>query len=111
MNTKATEEKSVCNFGVLAGPSRDFLFDACKYACSGFGPKIDFSAENIIDDDIRARVRIIVDCLLMIEHEDGSGEKFLLRGYCRIGTNPAEESKRFEGFYDSRRRRGHLKVF
>ena len=110
MNTKRK------NFNIVDGPNRDMLFDACKYArdktvripinfivAIGYGIPKNHPGFQMYVSDIK---------IASIEHEDGSGEKFNLRGYCKadldstVGNAETCTSYKFEAYYDTKNRSG-----
>ena len=114
MNTK----KEKC-YNIIAGPNKDKLFDALKYACSK-GTRI--PVEFVValgytmpkGDPGRAVVPMhTTDFKIMgIEDKDGSGESFNLHGYCKadlcsFGT-PTYRSYRFKAYYNTKRRSGTI---
>lgn len=96
-------------YSITAGPNKDSLFDACKYAFeNGVKLPIKFTAtiDNNINTSIAARI-------IMIEHEDGSGESFNLRGHCKADLRDfglgITESCNFKAYYNSKHRNGWIK--
>lgn len=115
MNTKKTETY----YDILNGPSKDTLFDACKYACSENAEiRVDFTVAFGYTmpkgDPGRAYIQMAIkDVMIMgIENEDGSGESFNLHGYCFAdlhplkGCNPIYHHYRFKCHYSSKNRKG-----
>ncbi len=108
---------------IMDGPSIDRLFDACKYAYSISEVKIDFSVrigKTIASNGDPGRS---LDVLAMtsdwkvvaIEHEDGSGESFNLKGYCSLqntdptSNKPVSSQVSFVAFYQPKTRQGQIK--
>lgn len=110
------------HYRIVLGPTKDMLFDACKYtfseACdialnfnvaAGYTYPQDRLCSGYIPlpvDDIR---------ITGIEYEDGSGDNLNLYGYCRADLNAFDShaSKvfhryRFRAFYNAKRRTGEL---
>ena len=87
------------NYQITNGPSRDRLFDSCKYAGNS-------------DDKITATFEIkqpttdksaSFDAFIRgITHEDGSGESFILTGSLKT----KDGNRRFKAYYNSKRRQG-----
>jgi hypothetical protein len=118
MNTRESKPKS---FEIVAGPSRDMLFDACKYAYSKHAHvAVDFA---VATGYTMPRANPGCACIQMqisdvkicgIEHEDGSGESFNLHGYCKanlgsFGTTKAvRKPYRFKAYYNARTRKGFI---
>lgn len=81
-------------FNIGGGPSRDRIFDACKYVYDKI--KIDLDFKIILgystpkDDPCSAALEIPVKDFRIhkIMHEDGSGESFMLSGYCKADLDP-----------------------
>ena len=120
MNTKKTETKEKY-YDIVAGPNKDALFDSCKYACSKTANlTVDFTVaigytRPKSDPGCAYIAMAITDIVIFgIEHEDGSGESFILRGCCRAdlnsygGSNVTYEPYRFKAYYNSKRRNGWI---
>jgi hypothetical protein len=116
MNTTKNATRS---YGITAGPNKDTLFDACKYAYSdtanvtvNFSVALGYTAPK--DDPGCAYIPMpIADIIISeIAHEDGSGESFNLRGYCKAVLDTSFvgdanlEPYRFEAYYNTKRRKG-----
>ena len=84
------------SYEIVSGPSKDRLFDACKYLSHGQSPiEVSFcvSIGNVTDVRIQE-----------IQHEDGSGESFNISG---VAKPPYErEIVRFNGYYNAKSRKG-----
>ena len=99
-------------FNIVDGPSRDTLFDACKYA---YDKKteifVNFKAAKGYtqhpDSPKCAYIPLELSGITIanISHEDGSGHKFNLSGYCHT-----KEFSRvgFKAYYDTKRREGYI---
>lgn len=118
MNTKMYQFYPIIN-----GPSLDRMFDACKYAYSISEVRIDFSVrigKTVSSESDPSRS---LDVLAMtsdwkvvaIEHEDGSGESFNLKGYCSLQNTDPSSMKQivspvsFMAFYQPKTRQGQIK--
>lgn len=119
MNTEKTEIIAR-PFDIVNGPSRDTLFDACKYAC--------IENSNVsVDFAIAIGYTMPIGCpgcayipahvadikILGIEHDDESGTCFNLRGRCnadlRIArANTVYTTYKFEAFYNVKNRKGYI---
>lgn len=115
MNTSITER----SYEIMNGPSRDTLFDACKYAyAENAKVTIDFvvAAGHTMPKGHPGRAYIpmkLTDILIAsIEHEDGSGDSFNLRGYCRadlrISGSTTYSNYHFRGYYNTKNRTGTI---
>jgi hypothetical protein len=117
MDTKKITIKSR-NYEIVNGPSRDTLFDACKYACTE-------TAKITIDLSVAIAYTMPLDhpgcaCVPMdihdvtiygIEHDNGTGYCFILRGYCKaILSEASKEAKlyKFEAHYNTKTRSGDI---
>lgn len=110
-------------YDIVGGPNRAILFDACKYAYDkNVKLAVDFkivigyttSADN---PGCTYMMMAATDFLIGgIEHEDGSGEKFNLTGYCKAdpeysGNTLDYKSYRFMAHYDVKKRKGFITFF
>ena len=118
MNTN----KIIGTYDIVRGPSRDTLFDACKYAYDkGAKINVEFVAAYGYtmpkNDPTSAYVAIIARDIVVcgIEHEDGSGESFNIHGYCKISlkssTDPEAQESKFRAYYNAKRRGGIIVFF
>lgn len=97
-------------FDIIAGPGKDLLFDACKYAFTKDAKiPVDFAIVRHSDQDLLFATDFIING---IEFEDGSGYKFNLKGSCKAVLHPKdssdEDSERylFRSYYDCKKRSG-----
>lgn len=94
---------------IVAGPNKDMLFDACKYAYSKSAKiKIEFALMDEHDAPI-----VMSDTMITgIEHEDGSGDSFNIFGYCKLNSEPLSAFifayYRFTAYYNVRTRKGTI---
>lgn len=107
-------------FDIVDGPSRDTLFDACKYAYSKaaqvpvyFGVVFGQMPKNHPDCGAHLPMSIKDVKITGIEHEDGSGESFNLHGYCNADLNFMSEDAtyatyKFEAYYNAKSRDGWI---
>ncbi len=116
MNTKKSNFKEK-TYGIKAGPCKDLLFDACKYAYNkSSNVVVDFHINDDTVDEWDGGVIVPARDFTIagIEYEDGSGYKFNLHGYCRADLNGrANESRvyapyQFEAFYNTQTRQGQI---
>lgn len=118
MSTKNSETEKF--FDIVAGPNKDRLFDACKYAYDNTTQiPIHFTVANGYtapkgNPGCAYAVMFIKDVVISsIEHEDGSGENFNLCGYCNVDSvfikdTPTHTSFRFRAYYNTRTRSGYI---
>lgn len=118
MNTS----KSVTNcFSIINGPSKSVLFDSCQYAYSkDVKVHVNFAisqgCSNHGDDATKLHLLLPVTNIKItgIEHEDGSGESFILKGYCYVDKDHLLRGdhtyrykySRFSAYYDAKSRKG-----
>lgn len=117
MNTSITERF----YEIMNGPSRDTLFDACKYAyAESARVSIDFvvAAGYTMPKGHPGRAYIpmkLTDIVISgIEHENGSGESFNLHGYCRADlqiSGTTYSSYYFRGYYNTKNRTGTISFY
>lgn len=102
-------------FKIVDGPSKDRLFDACKYAYDArvkFIPRIEIAVGYDGPGYIPARIKQLK--LTGIEHEDGSGQSLNLFGNClgNFSDNPLEGeemfSYNFHAYYNAGTRTGKI---
>ena len=120
MNTKKNENER--SFDIVAGPNRDMLFDACKYAYSksvripvDFTVAIGYTMPKHHPGCAYVPMFVSDIKIIGIEHEDGSGESFNLRGYCKadadstVGSAATCKLYNFKAYYNTKSRSGHIK--
>lgn len=118
MNTKG-EDRS---FDIVGGPNKDMLFDACKYAYNkSTKVNVDFSVaagySMPVDDPGCACVLLSLSDIMItgIEHEDGSGDKFNLVGYCNAYLEPFGKPNfkwyDFKAYYNAKNRKGWITFY
>lgn len=117
MNTNIDERST---YVIENGPSKDLLFDACKYAYSSeVRIRINFSVAIACTmkpgDSGCAYVpmKVLNFRIISIEHEDGSGDRFNIYGHCDAATSENTDSivyspYKFRAYYDTRQRRGRI---
>ncbi|MBR2994827.1 hypothetical protein IKF32_02855 [Candidatus Saccharibacteria bacterium] len=97
-------------YDIIAGPGKDLLFDACKYAYTKDAKiPVDFAVVKA-DQNLIFVTDFVVNS---IQYEDGSGCKFNLGGYCKanLGSEPLEGEPKgfnFKAFYDTKKRTGFI---
>ena len=102
-------------YDIIAGPNKDALFDACKYACVD-NATIPISFEVARSYTMPAkdpccvffRMEITDYVILGIENEDGSGESFNLYGCCKLKSG---DPYQFEAYYNTKYRKGVITFF
>ena len=122
MNTKKIEIKErhykICE--IVNGPNKDTLFDACKYAYSETTIAIDFgvAAGYTMPRDHPECAYVPMDMsdvvIRGIEHEDESGERFIIHGICKATLPRSSDSAKFykfRAYYDSKTHTGAITFF
>ena len=121
-SNQAILDSQTVRFNINGGPSRDRIFDACKYLHDKI--KIDLDFKVILgystpkDDPCSAALEISVRDFRVhkIMHEDGSGESFMLSGRCKADLNPCMPMIKqyreysFSAWYNSKRRVGWISL-
>lgn len=111
MNAKKKE------FKIVDGPSKDRLFDACKYAFDSrvkFIPRIEIAVGYNGPGFIPARIKDLK--ITGIEHEDESGQILNLRGTCiaNFSDSPRDDEEMrpyyFTAYYNAGTRTGVITV-
>ena len=103
---------STTRFDVVNGPSRETLIDAFKYTFSKTKVTLKFAVAlgYTSDHSLYFPMNIGEIKILGIEHEDGSGESFNLKGTCV--ANAAEHDpvspRNFKASYNTRTRKGTI---
>ena len=116
MNTKKPD-----HYDIIDGPNKDVLFDACKYA---YSKNVDINVDLKVAAGYTAPIgshqsayipMSIIDIKISgIEHEDGSGESFNLKGYCSANLSSSGEAGaiykqyNFIAYYNTKRRKGWI---
>lgn len=92
---------------IVDGPSKDRLFDACKYAYEKNPIEVDFKFDP---PDGLGQVETKNLKITSIEHEDGSGFSLNFNGY--IDAKPSTEKYflpyRITAYYNTKSRKGHI---
>ena len=117
MNTKSVAYR----YDIINGPSKSALFDACMYAYSKDAKiAVNFTISQGYSNDTNDATRLylplpVTDIKITgIEHEDGSGESFILKGYCNVDKDYLLRRdniyryrySRFSAYYDAKNRKG-----
>ena len=118
MNTNSKNETMDRQYLIFSGPSRDTLFDSCKYAYDKnavipifFGVAEGYTAPLSDPGCAYAALEMSITKICGISHEDGSGVSFNIRGYCMVKfSNGRNEMKTcsFKAYYNARTRDGHI---
>lgn len=113
-----TEEKITRSFDIVAGPCKDTLFDACKYAGSKVRIPVDFKIAygHTGGGSLVIYLPVSDIVILGIENEDGSGESFNLKGSLTANYdlnkvyNSGVPTTRysFKAYFSSKNRKGHI---
>ena len=115
-------DSQTVRFNISGGPSRDRIFDACKYLHDKV--KIDLDFKVILgysapkDDPCCAAFEVPIKDFRVhkIMHEDGSGESFMLSGRCKADLDPCMpiikkyKEYGFSAWYNSKRRTGWISL-
>lgn len=106
------------SYDIVAGPNKDVLFDSCKYACSETGEiavRFDIAIGYTMPKNDPGCCAILMEIanikIMGIENEDGSGESFILHGYCEANLHfydAARKPYRFKAWYNSKKRKGRI---
>lgn len=126
MNTNRPETEDNTNSGanektyrIFDGPSRDRLFDSCKYAwdsCSIVSLLFQVVVESCVCNSIgdvsidRKPLEMRNTTITGIEHKDTSGDIFKLKGYCfaRLYGDPKPLRYDFTAHYNTCNRLGSI---
>ncbi len=113
MDTKRTE--TTRTYDIVAGPNKDILFDACKYAYNktakiavDFTIAIGYTAPKDAPGCGFIPMTITDITIVGVENEDGSGESFNLHGHCRANLEGNLACYQFYAYYDSKSRKGYI---
>ena len=111
-------DTKVIYYDIIGGPSKDLLFDACKYAYNKSAKiTVDFTVvigySSTKDDPKCAYLPMSITDVKVnaLEHEDASGDKFMVRGFCKadltIHNGDADyKPYKFRSYYDTKSRIG-----
>lgn len=115
MNTKKNEIKKRY-YEIISGPSKDALFDACKYAYSkatkfaiNFGVAGGYTMPRNHPECAYVPMEMHDVLIFGIEHEDGSGDSFNIHGLCKAvlyGVSTEVKSYKFKAYYNTKTRSG-----
>ncbi len=107
-------------YEIVAGPNKDLIFDSCKYAYDDVNLYANFvvAVAYTVPKGAAGRAYIPMafseGIVTEIDHEDGTGEKLKLKGYCRVDTKAIAEkdvvlrARGFEAYYNTRTRKGTI---
>lgn len=106
MNTKIS-------YGIVDGPDARTLFDACRYVyAKNIQYDLNFEIveyfETTYEDTSYEKLPLVTSNfhIVGIEHDNGSGESFRLKGYCDVAENGFTENYGFVSYYNTRTRKG-----
>ena len=117
MNINSTEDRYL---DIIAGPSKDRLFDACKYSYDDeTRVPVEFSIALAYtkpkkDPGALCLMKKVTDLTISgIEHEDGTGDSLNLHGYCEANLTPYDDVEgikhySFRAYYNAKRRTGFI---
>lgn len=120
-----TKEKRF--FEILGGPNKETLFDACKYAydqnssvvvefkvAKGYtsNPKRSSTKRHRSSNCLYIPLQLEDIVVASIEHEDGTGDKFNLKGYCKVELDKTfglpGGNCQFSAYYNAKTRTGTI---
>ncbi len=90
------------------GPSKDRLFDACKYAYGKNVIEINFRFQQNAENPVGVKnIKITT-----IQHEDGSGYSLNFSGFmdAKLPERECFLPYRFLAYYDARTRKGYIRL-
>ncbi|MBR2587276.1 hypothetical protein IKE71_02790 [Candidatus Saccharibacteria bacterium] len=102
-------------YDIMNGPSRDTLFDACKYAHTkdaripiNFSVAASYTATRSCHNRAYVPMEMFSVNIFGIEHEDGSGDSFNLHGNCYVTLDTPKTYTlcRFYSYYNTKTRKG-----
>ena len=117
MNTKSVAYR----YDIINGPSKSALFDACMYVYNKDAKiAVNFTISQGYSNDTNDATRLylplpVTDIKITgIEHEDGSGESFVIKGYCHVDKDYLLRKEntyryrysRFLAYYNAKNRKG-----
>ena len=92
-------------FNIVNGPSKDRLFDVCKYT---YDHDAFITAVFEVGGGSRNRT-VEITSINTLQHESGNGESFNIEGIVNVPWLN-KTCERFSAYYDSKSRNGHLKI-
>lgn len=108
-------------YEIIDGPSKSALFNACMYVYNKDAKiAVNFTISQGYSNDTNDATRLYLPLpvtninITGIEHEDGSGESFILKGYCnadsdyllRRDNTYRYRYSRFTAYYNTKSRKG-----
>ena len=117
MNTKSVAYR----YDIINGPSKSALFDACMYVYNKDAKiAVNFTISQGYSNDTNDATKLYLPLpvtninITGIEHEDGSGESFILKGYCNVDKDYLLRKEntyryrysRFSAYYNTGNRKG-----
>ena len=118
MNTNSKNETMDRQYLIFSGPSRDTLFDACKYAYDKnavipifFGVAEGYTAPLSDPGCAYAALEMSITKICGISHEDGSGVKLIVDGYCIAKFSNSLNGRTtcsFRAFYNTKTHEGQI---
>lgn len=117
MNNKSVTS----HYDIVCGPSKSALFDACMYAYNKDAKiAVNFTISQGYSNDTNDATKLYLPLpvtnikITGIEHEDGSGESFILKGYCNADRDYLLRRDntyhyryfRFSAYYNTGNRKG-----
>ena len=118
MNTNSSSETTSYEYLIFGGPNRDTLFDACKYAYDKdavipifFAVAESYTAPLNGPICVYTALEMDVTSICGISHEDGSGVKLIVDGYCIAKFSNSLNGRTtcsFRAYYNARTRDGQI---
>ena len=117
----STSKSVVDRYDIISGPSKATLFDACLYSYSKDAKiAVNFTISQGYSNDSNDATRLYIPLpvtnikITGIEHEDGSGESFIIKGYCHVDKDYLLRKEntyryrysRFLAYYNAKNRKG-----
>ena len=119
------KSKNRC-YNIVGGPNKDTIFDACKYAYSKsshidvyFSVVTGYTAPPETPGCAHVLMDLSDIVIAGVEHEDGTGDKLNLHGYCNVNENGflnttgclARCPYKFTAYYNTRERKGTINFY
>ena len=101
---EVNREVDSLDFKIINGPSRDRIFDVCKYTHDQ-----NAVVAAVFEVEIGSRNSTVeITTISMLQHECGNGESFNIEG--TIDVPWLCKNYKFKSYYNSKSRNGHMKI-